>query len=68
MKNLLENADNEKMLLAQIHLFSPWMILVGEVTISASFKKIHFPKISEQAPFLSPSMSILPITDPVRSV
>ncbi len=32
-------------------IFSPWMIiLVGKVAISASLKKIHFPKISDQAP------------------
>ena len=32
-------------------IFLPWMIiLVGKVTISASSQKIHFLKISEQAP------------------
>ncbi len=27
------------------------LVLIGKVTISASLKKIHFPKISEHAPF-----------------
>ncbi len=31
-------------------LFTMDDVLVGKVTISASLKKIHFPKISEQAP------------------
>ncbi len=34
-------------------IFSPWMmLLVGKVTISASLKKIHFGKISDQAPLI----------------
>ncbi len=35
-------------------------VLVGKVTISASLKKIHFPKISEQAP-LSTVCYVFPV-------
>ena len=42
-----------------IYIFLPWMIILGwKVVMPASLKKINFPKILDQAPFLINNMII----------